>query len=320
MWYRGLLLKAGPVGAAPGDRADGAGVRSSLAGFTWMAAGAVLFALMGFFGRVASVHTHFTLVAATRAAVGSLVAYGVGRARGVPLVVKDRRGIWLRSIFGTASLLCTFYALSSPALGLGDTTTLVNLTPVFIAILAPFFLKERTGKRVAVALPLCVTGIILILHPAFVFGGTGARSPDALFTAGVAVTASFLSANAMMMLRKISQTEGPEAISLHFSLVATAACLLLSLPHLRVPRAAEGGAMVAAGLSAGLGQLCMTRAYALERAARISSMGYLSVVIAAGLGVAFLGEVPGSGAVTGMCLVIAGGLVVTLAGVRAQGA
>jgi drug/metabolite transporter (DMT)-like permease len=284
-----------------------------------MAASAVLFALMGFFGRVASAHTHFTLVAATRAAVGAMVAYGVGRARLAPLVVKDRRGIWLRSIFGTGSLLCTFYALSSRALGLGDTTTLVNLTPVFIAILAPFFLKERTGKRIAVALPLCVTGVILILHPAFVFGGGAASTPGAARTAVVAVTASLLSANAMMMLRKISQTEGPEAISLHFSLVAMGVSLLLSLPHLRAPRPLEAGAMLAAGLSAGLGQLCMTRAYALEHAARVSSMGYLAVVIAAGLGVLFLGEVPASGALAGMGLVIAGGLVVTLASVRGQG-
>ena len=279
----------------------------------WMAVSAVLFAAMGFFARVASGHTHWTMVAGTRAATGALVAYVVARMRHAPLVVHNRRGIWLRSIFGTGSLMCTFYALGSPALGLGDTSTLVNLTPVFVALLAPFFLKERTGKRVAVALSLCVAGVVLILHPSFVFGGGAPRTTAALTTAAVAVLASFLSSNAMMLLRQISPTEGPEAISFHFSLVAATVCLVAAVPHLHVPSGADGAAMVASGVSAGLGQLTMTRAYALEPAARVSGMAYLSVVVSAGLGVAFLGETPGSGALAGMALVIAGGLVVTLA-------
>ncbi len=280
-----------------------------------MAVSAVLFATMGFFARVGSAHTHWTIVAGTRAAIGAMVAYGVGRARMAPLVVKNRRGIWLRSIFGTAALLCTFYALGSPALGLGDTTTLVNLSPVFIALLSPFFLDERAGKRVAIALPLSVAGVVLILQPSFVFGGGAPRTPAMLVTAGIALLAAMFSANAMILLRKISPTEGPEAISLHFSLVAATVCLLLSIPHFHVPDAHDAGAMLAAGLSAGLAQLSMTRAYALERAARISGMGYLAVVVSAALGAIFLGEKPGADALLGMALVIAGGLVVTLAGV-----
>jgi drug/metabolite transporter (DMT)-like permease len=68
--------------------------------------------------------------------------------------------------------------------------------------------------------------------------------------------------------------------------------------------------MLASGTCAGLGQLAMTRAYALERAARVAGLAYLSVVVSALLGAAYLGEHPGPQALLGMALVICGGLVV----------
>jgi drug/metabolite transporter (DMT)-like permease len=277
-----------------------------------MALGAVLFALMSFFARLASAQTSWALVAGARA-----LARRRPCALG-PLVVKDRRGIWLRSLFGTAAMLATFYAVGSPAISLGDATTLANLTPVFVAMAAPFVLGERAGRRVAIALPLCVVGVVLILRPALVFGGGPARTTASLVAAGVALSAAVFTAAAMMLLRKISPREGAEAIALHFSLVAAGACFLVALPSLSLPSGKDAGLMLAAGLSAGLGQLAMTRAYALERAARVSGMSYLAVVVAAILGAAFLGESPPPSAVAGMALVIAGGLVVTVAGVKSR--
>ncbi|MFI5308502.1 MAG: EamA family transporter, partial [Polyangiales bacterium] len=74
--------------------------------------------------------------------------------------------------------------------------------------------------------------------------------------------------------------------------------------------------MTLAGLCAGLAQLSMTRAYALEQAARVSSVGYLSVVASALLGALALHEWPTTQGVLGMCLVVAGGLVIAIAGLR----
>ena len=51
-------------------------------------------------------------------------------------------------------MAATFYALSSRTLPLGDTVTLLNLTPIFLAVLAPIFLREPTGRAVALALLL----------------------------------------------------------------------------------------------------------------------------------------------------------------------
>jgi drug/metabolite transporter (DMT)-like permease len=60
----------------------------------------------------------------------------------------------------------------------------------------------------------------------------------------------------------------------------------------------------------------MTRAYALERAARVSGVSYLQVVVSALLGAIALHEWPSPRTAAGMALVVAGGLVVAVAGLR----
>ena len=277
-----------------------------------MAAGAILFALMNFFARLASSSASWMTVGAVRALIGAGVAVGVARLRGTSLVANDRKAIFWRSLFGTAAMGTTFYALSSRTLPLGDTVTLLNLTPVFLALLAPVVLREETSAAVGVALLLSLGGIVLIVHPSFSWQGSPSSSgPSAATTAAVAVSAAFFASIAMMMLRRVGRTENPEAIAVHFSLFAGVVMTGLSLFDLRLPTLRDAGLMIAAGVCAGFGQLALTRAYTLELAARVSGMGYLAVVTSALLGAIVLGERPSLAAIAGMALVVLGGLVVT---------
>ena len=280
----------------------------------YMATAAVLFASMNFFARIASTSTSWTTVGAVRALVGALVAFGVARARGASLAVRDQKAMLWRSLLGTTSMLLTFYALSSRTVSLGDTVTLLNLTPVFLAVLAPMVLGERTSGRVGIAITTALVGVVLVLHPSFSFGEQGTLpGPSATATAMSAVAAAFSSSLAMMMLRRLGKSETAESIAIHFSLFAAAALGLLSLFDLRMPTARDAGCMIAAGVCAGFAQIAMTRAYALERAARVSAMGYLAVVASALLGAAVLHERPTLAATLGMVLVVAGGILVTFA-------
>ena len=277
-----------------------------------MAAGAVLFALMNFLAKLASGSASWMTVGAVRALVGAVVAIAVARARGRSLAVKNRRAVLLRSLLGTVAMTTTFYALSSRSLSLGDTVTLLNLTPVFLAMLAPIFLGERTSLAVILALALSLGGVVLVLHPSFAFQETTtAVGPSAAATAGFAVLSAFMASMAMMLLRRVGPTETAEAISVHFSLFAAVALGLLALTDLRMPTLRDAGLMVAAGVCAGFAQIAITRAYSMERAARVSGMSYISVVASALLGAAALHERPTLGAILGMALVVSGGLVVT---------
>ncbi|MDF2695825.1 MAG: Membrane protein [Labilithrix sp.] len=291
-----------------------------------MALSAVLFALMNLLARLATTSASWTTVGAVRAIVGAIVALTVARMRGRSLAAKDGRAVFWRSLLGTIAMLSTFYALSSRTVSLGNTVTLLNLSPVFLAVLAPIFLRERTSAAVAIAIALALGGVALVVRPSFLFGAEGngitlapsSGGPSASTTVLVAVLAALATSIAMMLLRRVGRTETAEAVAFHFSLFAAATMTGLSLFDLRAPSPRDVGCMVAAGLCAGFAQLAMTRAYALEHAARVSGMSYLSVVASALFGAVAFGERPGPTAIAGMALVIAGGLLVTFA--RSQGA
>ena len=283
-----------------------------------MAASATLFAFMNFFAKLASASASWASVGAVRALVGAGVAYLVGRSRGARLRAVNRRALFWRSLFGTASMLCTFHALSCRSLSLGDTVTLLNLTPLFLAVVAPLVLRERTGPATAVAIVVALAGVVLVVRPALLFGvaplAVHAAGPSAGVGAASAVASALLAAVAMTMLRRSGQEDSAETIALHFSLFAFVAMLVFAVADFRLPTLRDAGFMVAAGLAAGFAQITMTRAYTLERAARVGSLGYLSVVASAVLGALVLGERPGALALLGMALVVGSGLLVTFAG------
>lgn len=304
----------GPAFVSHAGMADERAARRALA---LMALSALLFAAMSLFARLATREgASWAQTGAVRATVGALVAAGVAHARGGSLRAFDKKAIMWRSLFGTASMLLTFNALSSQSLPLGDTVTLLNLTPVFLAVLAPRVLREPTRPSAALAIGLSLVGVVFILRPAFVFGGPagvaahGARG-SALGAGLVATGASFCASIAMMMLRRAGKTESPEAIAFHFSVFAAAVHTVIALAAPRLPALHELAHMVAAGLCAGFAQIAMTRAYTLASAARVSGMSYLSVVASAVAGVLLLGERPTTTAFAGMALAVGGGLLLT---------
>ncbi len=299
-------------GLAGGDRAP---LSAPLTGMLWMALSACLFAVMNVLTRLASARVPWSEVAAVRTTIGALVAVAFAFGRGSGLRIHDRRLSWARSLFGTGAMICGFYAMGTPAIALGDAVTLASTSPIFIALLAPWLLGERGGARVWVATALAFVGVVLVSGPSFQLAG---------HVAAIATLGGLFSALAMIWLRRLGQgatrssaaKESPEAIVAHFSTVAAVACVTIALPTLRLPDLHGALLLGAIGLLGGLAQLAMTRAYALEQAARLGPIGYLNIVVAHLLGVWVLAETPGLLQAAGALLIIASGVGLALAAMR----
>lgn len=278
--------------------------RSPFAGLLWMALASALFALMNLFARLASAHVPWTEVGACRALVGGATALGFALARGAPLAVdaRERRLGWARSLCGTVALLCTFYTLGAPRIALGDVVTLGATSPIFVALLAPRLLGERSSRGLWGATLVAFLGVGLVAGPQLELAG---------HLSMVATAGAVASALAMVSLRKLGASgrqAGPEAIALHFSLVSAGAMLLLSIPTFQVPDGPGALLLLGTGLAGGLAQLAMTRAYMLDRAARVGTVGYLGVALSHVLGAAWLSETPSPHQLAGAALVTAAGL------------
>ncbi len=291
-----------PVVAPVSAPAHGARPTSPLAGVVWMTVAAALFSVMNLLARTASSHVPWQEVVLSRTVVGALVAFIVARSRGASLTVHDRKLGWARTLFGTSAMLCAFYTITAPSVPLGDAATLSATAPIFVALLSPLLLGERGGPAVWVSTLLAFVGVLFVAGPTFELSA---------HVAAVATLGALFTALAMISLRKLSGSkvrESPEAIALHFSLVAAAVALVVTVPVWRTPDSVGAVMLVSAGVTGGLAQLAMTRAYALDRATRIGTIGYLTPVLSHVLGTWVLNEPSPVSGLLGTALVIGAGL------------
>jgi drug/metabolite transporter (DMT)-like permease len=259
----------------------------------------LLFAVMSLSAKRAMQELSFVEVASGRSLFGAVTIWMWARSRGIPLAVHDRRTQWSRTSAGIASMFCGFYALSK--LPLGDAVTLSNLTPLILAVASGRILGERTGSGLLVAVTLGLFGVSLLAGASFSHG-YGALP----FTS--AIVGAFCSAVAMIFLRRLGPRESPEGVSLHFAVWAAIVTFVVGLPWFRVPSLPALISLLVAGFCGGAAQVAMTKAYGLDKAARVSAAGYSGVVISQVLGLLFLHEIPGVRQLAGAGLVILSGM------------
>jgi drug/metabolite transporter (DMT)-like permease len=174
---------------------------------------------------------------------------------------------------------------------------------VFVALASPALLGERVRASLAFGLVLGFSGIAVVAQPSFSAAGS-------VVAAGVAT--AMASATAMIWLRRIGPSESSEAVVLHFSCVGFVVSGLASIPVWRSPSLRDAVLLGVTGISAGLAQIAMTRAYSLDRAARVSAMGYSGVVMTRALAAPIFGEIPTIAQGLGSLLVVASGVVLAL--------
>jgi drug/metabolite transporter (DMT)-like permease len=272
----------------------------ALAGLGWMLLAQVCFATMNVSARLAGSGVPWPEVASARFLVGAVLAWGIARSRGASLAITDRRTSWMRAIFGTLSAVCTFYAITSRRINLGDAATLGATAPIFVAMLAPSLLGERSGRAVPVAAGIAFSGVALVLQPSF---------ESAIGVATVATLGAFLYAIALISLRRLGGGETHEAVVFHFSCVALATMTALAIPGWRTPTPHDLLWLVTTGVTGGLAQLAMTRAYSLDRAARVSTLTFLGIVFTHLLAIPIFGEHPGWSQAVGAVLVMVAGVL-----------
>ena len=240
-----------------------------------MLTGAISFALMGGLTHALGSRCDWLVVALTRAVFMLGSAWLVAVSTGVRLVVFRPPSLWVRSIAGSLSLVCNFYAMSK--LPVADALTLTSMYPLWIVVISGLWLRRIPSAWEVGGIASGLIGVALIQQPHL--GG------DAL-AVGVAVASSATTAVALMGLHRLRHVN-TSAVVAHFAGVAS----LISAGWLLV-RSAEGaspamlydpltlGLLLGVAVSGTLGQFCLTRAYALGVPTRVAVIGLSQVVFA----------------------------------------
>ena len=107
----------------------------------WMVTAAFSFASMGALAHALGPRCDWFLTAFIRILCTFVFSVGLARLAGAGLVLWRPRTLWVRSISGTISLLCSFYALSR--LPVADVLTLTNTYPLWIVLFSLRQLKRE---------------------------------------------------------------------------------------------------------------------------------------------------------------------------------
>lgn len=235
--------------------------------------------------------------------MGALALFLFARWRGTPLVIHNRKILALRALTGTVAILFHFYAITT--FPFSEVTALLNLTPMFVAVLAAFWLGERVSFVLGACLVVALGGVLLIARP----DGSSSMGAASL----IALGAPAMSAIAMVSLRRLGSSENAESVVVYFFTIAATILGVIAAPTMKVPTAREAVLLIFTGLSAAIAQLTMTRAYAADRAARVGGLNYLNIVASLFVGWIAFRQFPDTLALVGMgiILIAGGGLVWT---------
>ncbi|MBM4097377.1 MAG: DMT family transporter [Planctomycetes bacterium] len=255
--------------------------RTAVAAGLWMLVGSFVFSIMSALANALGNRVDWQVVAIARSGVAFVLALGLALSGGATLVFLRPGMLWVRSLSGSVSLVCTFYALTH--LPLAEVLTITNTFPVWLALLSWPMLGERPGLDVWVASLMGVAGVALIKQP----WNNGGDAIDWLPVAA-AFMAAWSTAVAMLGLNRLGHLDTRSVVA-HFSAVAT----VVSIVSLWLfPRECSDSPvfsgdvpwlLAGVGLTATAGQLCLTRAFTTGTASSVAVVGLSQVLFAAAI-------------------------------------
>ncbi|EPN7231589.1 DMT family transporter [Vibrio vulnificus] len=274
-------------------------------GVRYMILSALGFALMSASVKYVSVHgiPLFEIVAA-RALVSLIISYLDVKRKGISVWGNNKRWLFARGAVGTLALMCVYYAVT--ALPLAEATILQYVHPVFTALLAVLFLKERVQPATLTCITLCLLGVFTMVYPSFDASGVGELP---MLSVGIALLGAFGSSIAYVIVRKLSRTEDSSVIIFYFPLVALPVSAMLIGDDFVVPDITLTLILILVGIFTQVGQFGLTKAMQTQTAGNASAYSYVQIVFSALLGVVLFNEVPSIWTLLGGSLIVTGALI-----------
>lgn len=258
-------------------------------GARYMILSALGFAVMGACVKLVSARGIPVLeIVAARALVSALISYIDVKRKGISVWGKRKGLLCARGLAGALALVCVYYALVN--IPFAEATMLQYLHPMFTAILAIFFLKERLQKSTLLCIVLSFIGLLIIVRPSFLFGGLHADYPTLAIVAAIA--GAFGSAVAYVLVRKLNETEDTSVIIFYFPIIALPFSVILLGDDFVMPQGWSWLLLLGVGIATQVGQVGLTKAMKTETASKATSFSYLQVVFAALLGWFVFSEAP----------------------------
>lgn len=213
----------------------------------------------------------------------------------VPFFGTNKKWLIIRGITGVVSLTCFFKSLNY--LSIGTAVSLRYTAPIFAAIFALIFLKEKIKTVQWLLFFIAFLGVLIIK-------GFGA-DVELIGLFFVIFSAIFLGI-IFVVIRKIGNTEHPLVIINYFMLMAFLFGGLMCLKYWEQPTLIEWILFISTGVFGYFGQLYMTKALQAEETNLVAPIKYLEVIFTIIIGMFWFGDVYNGWTILGIVLIISG--------------
>lgn len=256
-----------------------------------------MFAVMNVFAKKLSVTHSVVEIGFYRNLIAMMpllfMIYFMGR-KDILTIKSNPKGIVIRSVIGTISLVTTFAAFA--AMPLADATAFLFTASLIIPIFGYFFLGERVGKYRWGAVLVGFLGVVVMLKP------TGAVNLEGV---ALALSAATMHATLQTILRALGKTEKPETITFYFVFIGTFVSLIPMPLVFTMPSWADVPYIIGLGLSGVMAQFLLSIAYKNAQVSVVTVFNYSGIIWATLFGWMFWNEWPDEAIFIGGAIVIA---------------
>lgn len=213
----------------------------------------------------------------------------------IPILGNNKKMLLIRGVAGVISLTCFFQSLNY--LALGTAVSLRYISPIFAAIFAFIFLKEKIKPMQWFLFLVAFTGVLIIK-------GFGV-DVNSIGLVLVILSAIFLGL-IFVLIRKIGDSENPLVIINYFMVMAFVFGGVMSIDHWKSPNLVEWLLFLSLGVFGYVGQLYLTKALQSHETNVIAPLKYLEVVFMIMIGAFWFGEIYNLWTLFGVLLIMFG--------------
>ena len=287
----------------------------------WMVLSAFVFSTMAVCVKFAAEYFNNAELVFYRGVIGMVFMWLFAKARGTTLTTTVLpMHIW-RSVIGVMSLSAWFYAIAH--LPLATAMTLNYMSSVWIAafLVGGTLMFAKAGEHIQSQGPLVMAilasfaGVVMLLRPTI--------AENQAFAGMIGLLSGLGAAFAYMQVMVLARMGEPEARTVFYFAVGTAIAGALGMLFLGVSTWywQHAAWLLPIGLLASLGQLCMTRAYAMSTnhggTLMVANLQYSGIIFSALYGLLLFGDkIPWLGW-AGMGLIILSAIAATFLRARA---
>lgn len=218
----------------------------------------------------------------------------------IPILGNNKKLLVLRGLTGVISM--TFFFMSIKYLQVATAISLRYIAPIFAAIFAVLFLKEKTKPLQWLFFIMSFVGVLII---------KGFDEQVDTFGLILVLIAAFFSGLVYPIINKIGTEDHPVVVVNYLMVIATVVGGLLSISNWQNPIGLEWVLLLSLGVSGYFGQLYMTKAFQTTETNQVAPLIYLEVIFTLLFGLLWLDEIYNIWSLLGITLII-GGLILNV--------